>query len=73
MKRLTISTLALFAAGPAFAQPALNSCADIPELATLVMTRRQVNYDIMLMINYMKLEITEQKPWRQLGAFARII
>ncbi|HQU63217.1 MAG TPA: hypothetical protein PKY85_08730 [Nitrosomonas sp.] len=26
-----------------------------------------------LMINYMKLEITEQKPWRQLGAFARII
>lgn len=68
MKRLTISMLALLAAGPAFAQPPLNTCEEIPDLATLVMTRRQVNYDIMLMINYMNAEYSdypELMTWAQ--------
>lgn len=68
MRRLTMTALAMLAAGPVFAQVPLNSCEEIPELATFVMARRQVNYDIMLMINYMNAEYSdypELMSWAQ--------
>lgn len=43
--------MSLSIATPALAQAPLQSCAEIPALAADVMNRRQVNYDIMLLIN----------------------
>lgn len=51
LKRLFVTALSVWIATPAFAQAPLESCAEIPALAADVMNRRQVNYDIMLMIN----------------------
>ena len=59
MRRLIIAVLSLGFASCALAQAPLESCARVPELAADVMRSRQVNYDIMLMINRMSSELAE--------------
>lgn len=44
----------------ALAQPALKSCDEVPQLAADVMKSRQVNYDIMLMLNRMSSELFDR-------------
>lgn len=51
MNRVIFTAMSLCLAFPALAQSPLDSCDEIPALAADVMNRRQVNYDIMLMIN----------------------
>lgn len=68
MKRLLSVLLALCITSPAFAQSPLSTCDAVPELAGLVMARRQVNADIMLMLNYLTEEYadrTELLGWAQ--------
>lgn len=60
MRFLFIATLALFLAPPALAQPPLDNCAEVPDLAGDIMQRRQVNYDIMLMINSITSQLADQ-------------
>lgn len=59
MRRLIIALLTTGFASCALAQTPLESCAGVPELAADVMRSRQVNYDIMLMLNRMSSELTD--------------
>lgn len=59
MRRFIIAVLSLGFATCALAQRPLESCSEVPELAAEVMRSRQVNYDIMLMINRMSSELAE--------------
>lgn len=54
----TVLTLSLFSS--AHAQDAPDSCADITALAEDIMIKRQVNYDIMLLINTLNNELNDQ-------------
>lgn len=59
MKRFIVAFLSLVFANLTLAQPALEDCTEVPKLAADVMARRQVNYDIMLMINRMNGELND--------------
>ncbi|MDP1933190.1 MAG: hypothetical protein Q8L60_17205 [Gammaproteobacteria bacterium] len=59
MRRSIASLFSIFVAGTAFAQAPLENCAEIPNLAADVMIRRQVNYDIMLMINNINSQLND--------------
>tara|TARA_R100001377_G_scaffold70119_3_gene45526 strand:+ start:1005 stop:1328 length:324 start_codon:yes stop_codon:yes gene_type:complete len=59
MRYLTIALLTLGFTSTALAQSALESCTEVPELAADVMRNRQVNYDIMLMLNRISGELTD--------------
>lgn len=59
MRRLIIALLSTGFATCALAQTPLESCAEVPQLAADVMRSRQVNYDIMLMLNRMSSELTD--------------
>ncbi len=59
MRRLIASLLSASMASAVFAQSPLESCAEIPALAADVMSRRQVNYDIMLMINSINSQLND--------------
>lgn len=54
----TILTLSLFSS--AHAQEVPDSCAAITALAEDIMIKRQVNYDIMLLINTLNNELNDQ-------------
>lgn len=59
MRRFIIALLSTGFASCALAQAPLESCSEVPELAADVMRSRQVNYDIMLMINRMSGELSD--------------
>ena len=59
MRYLIIALLTMGFTSAALAQTTLESCAEVPELAADVMRNRQVNYDIMLMLNRMSSELTD--------------
>lgn len=59
MRRLITALLSLGFATCALAQTPLDSCTEVPELAADIMRNRQVNYDIMLMINRMSSELND--------------
>lgn len=59
MRYLIIALLTLGFTSAALAQSALESCTEVPELAADVMRNRQVNYDIMLMLNRISGELTD--------------
>jgi|GEM_PF-2535189 len=68
MRRLIFAVLLTGVASCALAQAPLESCTEVPELAADVMRNRQVNYDIMLLINRMNGELTdhaELMSWTQ--------
>ena len=57
MRRFIIALLSMGFTTCALAQAPLEDCAQVPELAADVMRNRQVNYDIMLMLNRMSSEL----------------
>ena len=59
MRYLIIALLTMGFTSAALAQSTLESCAEVPDLAADVMRNRQVNYDIMLMLNRMSSELTD--------------
>ena len=59
MRYLICALLTMGFASAAFGQSTLESCEKVPELAADVMRNRQVNYDIMLMLNRMSGELTD--------------
>ncbi len=69
MKTSGISALlALMLSTQSVAQSPLESCEEIPGLAAQIISRRQINYDIMLMLNYIGGEFTdhpELQSWAQ--------
>lgn len=68
MRRILIAILSTGFATGALAQAPLESCSEIPALAADVMRSRQINYDIMLMLNRMGAELSdhfELMTWAQ--------
>ncbi|MES3007494.1 MAG: hypothetical protein V4751_06965 [Pseudomonadota bacterium] len=59
MRLLIIAALSIGITGSALAQPPLESCTEVPDLAANVMASRQMNADIMLMINKMNGEFND--------------
>lgn len=59
MRYLIIVLMTMGFTSAALAQSKLESCAEVPDLAADVMRNRQVNYDIMLMLNRMSSELTD--------------
>lgn len=59
MRLLIIAVLSIGISGSALAQTPLESCAEVPELAASVIANRQMNADIMLMINKMNGELND--------------
>lgn len=59
MRRLIAVVLLTGFSSCALAQAPLESCTEVPELAADVMRNRQVNYDIMLLINRMSGELSD--------------
>ena len=59
MRRLIIALLTMGFANFAFTQTPLASCTEVPQLAADIMRNRQVNYDLMLMINRMSSELND--------------
>lgn len=68
MKRLIFVVVALGITHSALAQVPMESCSEVPAVAEDVMKNRQVNYDIMLMLNRMGSELSdhyELMTWAQ--------
>ena len=68
MRLLIVAVLSMWMANSAFAQAPLENCGEIPKLAADIMTSRQMNADIMLMINKMNGEFNdhpEMLSWAQ--------
>ncbi len=59
MKFLIAAALSIGVAGSALAQPPLENCTEVPELAASVIANRQMNADIMLMINKMNGDLND--------------
>lgn len=59
MRLSIIAALSIGLTGSALAQTPLESCTEVPELAASVITSRQMNADIMLMINKMNGELND--------------
>jgi hypothetical protein len=68
MRHLILAVVAMGVTHSALAQTPMESCTEIPALAEDVMKSRQVNYDIMLMINRLGAELSdhfELMSWAQ--------
>ncbi len=59
MRLSIIAALSIGMTGSAFAQTPLESCTEVPELAASIIVNRQMNADIMLMINKMNGELND--------------
>ncbi len=59
MRLSIIAALSIGLTSSALAQTPLESCTEVPELAASVITSRQMNADIMLMINKMNGELND--------------